>query len=462
MRETPPHLLLTNYAMLEYLLLRPADMELFEGKHGGHWRFVVLDEAHVYDGAKAEEVGMLLRRLRERVNRQDQARTASFQAIATSATVGDHPRAVVDFAAKLFDAPFEWVTDDPARQDLVGASAWPSRPGRTGGRLARRTTCAWPATWRTWMPSAPTLAPGIPGGGGAILVHERTMAGLRGPAGRGATAVRRAGATGVPGRARPRAEAALAALVAVGARVRDGAGTPVLSARYHLFARATEGAFTCLRRAARTCRWPATRSARSARRRCSSSAAASGAGRCTWPARWSADSRGERFTPRPVRPDRRTWLLLDGAPMAARGRWATRTTRPSRTPRTPTAAHAMLCGRCGALSPGRGRRPRPVRLPRPGTAPVRRLSAASAGAPTGCLACGARGTGMIRLFESGNEAAAAVLATALYQALPPAEEHGGAARRRAQAARVQRQPAGGRVLRALPGVQPRSGACSAG
>ena len=69
MRDNPPHLLLTNYAMLEYLLLRPADMELFEGKHGGHWRFVVLDEAHVYDGAKAEEVGMLLRRLRERVGR---------------------------------------------------------------------------------------------------------------------------------------------------------------------------------------------------------------------------------------------------------------------------------------------------------------------------------------------------------------------------------------------------------
>lgn len=67
MRDTPPHLLLTNYAMLEYLLLRPADMDLFEGPHAGHWRFVVLDEAHVYDGAKAEEVGMLLRRLKHKV-----------------------------------------------------------------------------------------------------------------------------------------------------------------------------------------------------------------------------------------------------------------------------------------------------------------------------------------------------------------------------------------------------------
>src|SRR5260370_20014406 len=105
--------------MLEYLLLRPADMELFEGKHSGHWRVVVLDEAHVYDGAKAEEVGMLLRRLRERVGRG--LDNAGFQAIATSATVGGDPQAVMDFAAKLFDSPFEWADGDPARQDLVRA-----------------------------------------------------------------------------------------------------------------------------------------------------------------------------------------------------------------------------------------------------------------------------------------------------------------------------------------------------
>ena len=67
MRETPPHILLTNYAMLEYLLLRPADLDLFEGAHGGHWSFIAVDEAHVYDGAKAAELAMLLRRLRDRV-----------------------------------------------------------------------------------------------------------------------------------------------------------------------------------------------------------------------------------------------------------------------------------------------------------------------------------------------------------------------------------------------------------
>jgi len=53
-------------------------------------------------------------------------------------------------------------------------------------------------------------------------------------------------ATVFPLAPRQEAEAGLGALVALGARVRDAAGTPVLSARYHLFARATEGAFTCL------------------------------------------------------------------------------------------------------------------------------------------------------------------------------------------------------------------------
>jgi ATP-dependent helicase YprA (DUF1998 family) len=48
MQDRPPHILLTNYAMLEYLLLRPADSPLFDGPNAGRWRFIVLDEAHVY------------------------------------------------------------------------------------------------------------------------------------------------------------------------------------------------------------------------------------------------------------------------------------------------------------------------------------------------------------------------------------------------------------------------------
>ena len=74
MRESPPHILITNYAMLEYLLLRPWDSELFDGETGRFWRFIVLDEAHTYDGAAGIEIAMLLRRLKDRVVRSEPGR----------------------------------------------------------------------------------------------------------------------------------------------------------------------------------------------------------------------------------------------------------------------------------------------------------------------------------------------------------------------------------------------------
>ena len=43
MRDTPPHILLTNYSMLEYLLIRPDDSPLFDGDRGTRWQFIVLD-----------------------------------------------------------------------------------------------------------------------------------------------------------------------------------------------------------------------------------------------------------------------------------------------------------------------------------------------------------------------------------------------------------------------------------
>lgn len=106
MQQRPPHVLLTNFAMLEYLLLRPADSSLFDGATGRHWRFVVLDEVHVYDGAKGAEVAMLLRRVRDRTLRSQRG---VLRCIGTSATLGSGPGdtdRVLDFARKLFDEPF--------------------------------------------------------------------------------------------------------------------------------------------------------------------------------------------------------------------------------------------------------------------------------------------------------------------------------------------------------------------
>lgn len=122
MREAPPHLLLTNYAMLEYLLLRPDDNVFFDGPHAQFWHFLVLDEAHTYSGAKGIEMAMLLRRLKDRVVDGEKGR---LQCIATSATLGkgeqDFP-AVVQFAQQLFGEAFTWNAGDPNQQDVIQAT----------------------------------------------------------------------------------------------------------------------------------------------------------------------------------------------------------------------------------------------------------------------------------------------------------------------------------------------------
>ena len=109
MRANPPHILLTNYSMLEYLLIRPDDSPLFDNGLGKHWQFIVLDEAHQYKGTKGMEMGMLIRRLKQRL--REGGRKGQFQCIATSATMSsseerDEKKTVAKFAKAIFDEDF--------------------------------------------------------------------------------------------------------------------------------------------------------------------------------------------------------------------------------------------------------------------------------------------------------------------------------------------------------------------
>ena len=106
MQETPPHILLTNYAMLEYLLLRPRDSEFFDGDSAKSWKFIVIDEAHTYKGSNGTEIAILLRRLKERIHRHS---NAQLTCIATSATLGseDAKDKLAEFAGNIFDEEFD-------------------------------------------------------------------------------------------------------------------------------------------------------------------------------------------------------------------------------------------------------------------------------------------------------------------------------------------------------------------
>lgn len=112
MRETPPHILVTNFAMLEYLLLRPAETKFFDGPTGKHWKFIVLDEVHTYQGAKGGEIRMLLKRLRDRVVSSSRNRITF---VGTSATIGsseeDIPK-LASFASALFDEDVAFAQGD--------------------------------------------------------------------------------------------------------------------------------------------------------------------------------------------------------------------------------------------------------------------------------------------------------------------------------------------------------------
>ena len=100
MQKTPPHILVTNYAMLEYMMLRPNDDLVFSG---AKLKFLVLDEAHIYRGATGMETSLLLRRLKARISNSPEIRH-----ILTSATLGgkEADKDIVTFAETLCDAKF--------------------------------------------------------------------------------------------------------------------------------------------------------------------------------------------------------------------------------------------------------------------------------------------------------------------------------------------------------------------
>lgn len=102
-RNNPPHLLFTNYSMLEFLLLRPKDADILSSESLRNWDYVVLDEAHSYAGAKGIELSMLMRRVTGLTENKPRF-------ILTSATLGEEGKsegAIVDFARKLTSATFD-------------------------------------------------------------------------------------------------------------------------------------------------------------------------------------------------------------------------------------------------------------------------------------------------------------------------------------------------------------------
>jgi superfamily II DNA/RNA helicase len=251
MRKTPPHILLTNYSMLEYLLLRPDDSQLFDNGRARWWTFLVLDEAHQYRGSRGIEMAMLLRRLKRRL--REGGRSEAFRCIATSATLacdeGDKA-AVAGFASDLFGEEFREDTVILGETEPIpepGPTYLPQNVYRLLGKTlhgsgleAGSGLAEWASKVGVPLPSNEDLRETV----GRLLQSDSRVAALRrlitgNPANVQEIADQVFG--DLPGEKRV---SALSELVELLLQAKDpSSDAPLLSPRYHLFLRSLEGAF---------------------------------------------------------------------------------------------------------------------------------------------------------------------------------------------------------------------------
>ena len=105
LRERPPDILLTNYKMLDFLLMRPIDHRLWRLNGPEALRYLVVDELHTFDGAQGTDLACLVRRLRSRL----QATRERLICVGTSATIGgeENREELLAYVSRIFDQPFE-------------------------------------------------------------------------------------------------------------------------------------------------------------------------------------------------------------------------------------------------------------------------------------------------------------------------------------------------------------------
>ncbi len=105
MLAAAPDILLTNYKMLDYLLVRPKDATLWQYNKPDTLKYIAVDELHTFDGAQGTDLACLLRRLKSRLWTPG----GYLCCIGTSATMGspENGANIVRYAEEIFGEPFE-------------------------------------------------------------------------------------------------------------------------------------------------------------------------------------------------------------------------------------------------------------------------------------------------------------------------------------------------------------------
>lgn len=113
--KNPPDILLTNYKMLDYLLVRPEDSQLWNHNDETTLKYFVVDELHTFDGAQGTDLACLLRRLTDRLHTEPEHMCY----VGTSATLGskDGAESICAYASDIFNTQF--TTDAVITEDRL-------------------------------------------------------------------------------------------------------------------------------------------------------------------------------------------------------------------------------------------------------------------------------------------------------------------------------------------------------
>jgi hypothetical protein len=253
-----PDLLVTNYSMLEYMLMRPIERPIFDktkewlAKCPNEKFLLILDEAHLYRGAGGTEVALLLRRLRDRLG----IPVERFRVVCASASFEskeDAPRFAADLTGTDLDS-FAVISGDLNYQTgaVTGsaeeAQLLASLPVETDFRsadLAKRAAAIAPLLANRGV--APTadeaidsaLYRALNGYGPLALLINRTMG--------NALPVDALGELLFPGADKVTADRAASHLASLAstARVRDEEPS-LLPCRVHTFFRGLRGLWACM------------------------------------------------------------------------------------------------------------------------------------------------------------------------------------------------------------------------
>lgn len=252
----PPDVLVTNYSMLEYMLMRPLERPIFDKTRA--WLrdnpdekfLLVLDEAHLYRGAAGAEVALLIRRLRSRLDISAErlqviCTSASFENIENAASFGAQlcGKAIAEVDTIKGDLKFNRSEGIGSDQDAQALCSVDLSKFYLAENDTERLGCVSEFLRHRSVRHAPELEPALY----SALQHFAPMGLLINQSMTAAQPVDELGSLLFPTTSADQSARAATTLVALGSVARTEPTTPgLLPCRVHSFYRGLAGLWACM------------------------------------------------------------------------------------------------------------------------------------------------------------------------------------------------------------------------